>query len=158
MAQNNLCFPRRFSDYLDGQKSKLRCEIDKDQCEQEMANKVPMESNLQTVTGHHIERIVSERTSFKGYQRHFSRRVVISNIKADHTSFENVQKDIINYCFKRNVRVTHVHLLRHHSERRYPTFVVRVNIDGRDYSKTQCETFWPESVRVRDWIARGNRN
>lgn len=77
--------------------------------------------------------------SFKGYtfvrKKHTpSKRVVLANIKARDTTFEKVKEDIVSWCHNKNVNVFSIILLANHSARRYPTFVIRVNIDEKNGS------------------------
>lgn len=69
-----------------------------------------------------------------------------------------MSKKIIEWCERKNVNVSDIFRLAHHSERECPTFVIRANIDFADYKKTKNPNFWPNGSTVRDWVARTERN
>lgn len=102
------------------------------------------------------------KSTFTGYTfvrgKRKSRRIVLANIKARGTSYEEVKDDIKEWCDHRDVNIHGIYLLAHHSKRKFPTFVIRANIDEDDYDKTQESDFWPETISVRDWIARQENN
>lgn len=83
-----------------------------------------------------------------------TKQIVLANIKAQGTSFEDVKTDIIAWCTKKNVNVSDIICLCRHSDRRFPTFEIRANIDFDDYEKTKKPNFWPNNITVRDWNAR----
>lgn len=83
-----------------------------------------------------------------------TKQIVLANIKAQRKSFEDVKTEIIALCTKKNVNVSDITCLRHHSERRHPTFVIRAKIDFDDYEKAKEPNFWPNNITVRDWKVR----
>lgn len=106
--------------------------------------------------------ICESQRAFTGYtfvrgKRSPSRRVVLANIKARDTTFERVKSDIIDWCKSKDVDIFGIFLLAHHSERKFPTFVIRANIAENDYSKTHESDFWPDTISVRDWIVRNEK-
>lgn len=102
------------------------------------------------------------KSAFTGYTfvrgKRRTQRIVLANIKARGSSFEDVKTEIIKWCEDRGVNVSGIFLLAHHSARKFPTFVIRANIDVDDYEKTQTQDFWPDTISVRDWIVRTDRN
>lgn len=103
-----------------------------------------------------------KKSAFTGYTfvrgKRRTQRIVLANIKARGSSFEDVKTEIIKWCEDRGANVFGIFLLAHHSARKFPTFVIRANIDVDDYEKTQTPDFWPDTISVRDWIVRTDRN
>lgn len=96
------------------------------------------------------------KSVFTGYTfvRGKRRTIVPANIKAWGSSFEDVKTEIIKWCKDKDVNVSGVFLLAHPSERKFPTFVIRANIDIDDYEKIQNPGFWPDTIYVKDLIVR----
>lgn len=129
--------------------------------------KTPSVNDSERNTDHNVwiskEHYSEEKKShFTGYTfvrgKHRTKPIVLANIKARGTIFEEVKTDIMKWCEERNVSISGIFLLAHHSERKFPTFVIRANIDSDDYEKTQNAAFWPETISVREWIVCNDRN
>lgn len=73
-------------------------------------------------------------------------RIVLGNIKARGTTFEEVKTDIMKWYEDGNVSISGIFLLAHHSERKSPKFDKRAKIDFAEYEKAQNTAFWPENI------------
>ena len=98
-----------------------------------------------------IERPVDDSDDLEGFQmverRPRQAAFFVCGIKIKNSPDET-KKAIINYLRKRNIKVTHVRLLKR--GRMYMS--VKVNIDPNDKETVTSSVFWPDGVQCREWV------
>ncbi|XP_056003451.1 paramyosin-like [Ostrea edulis] len=142
--------------------SRDRKESEKVENQKENFNMTKTYANALASLEGNSDNLAGTTTSFTSYtfvrNKRRTKRIVLANIKARDTTYEDVKADIEEWCENKDVNVSSIFLLAHHSARRFPTFVIRANIAEDDYEKTQDPDFWPDTISDRDWIIRNDRN
>ena len=95
---------------------------------------------------------------FKGVTRRRIQRIVLYNVDASE-SIESVTHELTEYAAEYGVKVTSTRLLKEYKSKNWSSYMISVNLDGRDFHKIEHNSeFWPDGITWRKWIPRSQRD